>query len=110
LKRLIDRESVRCVFRDGQKIVSPFFAVFFLNKQSEELKYAVHIRKKFGIAVERNHAKRLLRAALYELREKIRAYHVILIPRRLMKTLPFWQIVRELENIFSEAELVQKKC
>jgi len=102
LKRLVERAAVRSVFHDGRKRVSPFFTIFFLSRPERPLSYAIHIRKKFGIAVERNHAKRLLRAALYELRELLRGYQIILIPRSPMRSLGFWQIVRELEKAFSK--------
>ena len=108
LRRLVEKEVVHAVFRDGQKSISGFFAVFSLRKQSGAPGYAIHIKKRYGIAVERNHAKRLLRAALYQLREIIRDYHVILIPRRKMKALRFWQIVWELEQVFSEAGIAKK--
>ncbi len=101
LNRLVKKEAVRAVFRDGQKRVSRFFVLFFLIHSTGIPSYAIHVRKKYGTAVERNHAKRLLRESLRHLVGKMDGAHVIIVPRRQMKDLRFWQLVEVLEQMFS---------
>jgi len=101
LNRLVKKEAVRSVFRDGQKHVSRFFVLFFLARSSGIPSYAIHVRKKYGSAVERNHAKRLLREALRHLIGTVGGAQIIIVPRREMKGLQFWSLVAVLEQVFS---------
>lgn len=88
------------VFQQGKKIVSEPFVFFFLRNHSEIPRYAIYTNKKYGTAVSRNRAKRMLRSALQHLSDGLGNYSMIFIPRRKMKTLTFWQIVDEMQKIF----------
>ena len=105
LKKLVDKKEAGCVFQYGNKVVSDYFVIFFMRHASTNPSYAIYIKKKYGPAVARNRAKRIVRAALQHIKDMIGAYTIILIPRKHLKKLGFFQVVDELQRIFSVADL-----
>lgn len=105
LVKLVRKEEVEKVFAQGKKYVSDSFIFYFLNNQSNRSSYAIHTRKKLGIAVERNRIKRVFRAALLQLRDRLSGYDVIIVPRTKTKNLDFHQAVQKLEQTFFETGL-----
>jgi len=104
LRKLVDKKTAQAVFHGGEKHVSDAFVLYFVKNCIKTPRYAVYMKKKYGIAVERNRAKRLVRAALFQIKQTMLGYDVILIPRRKMKMLGFWQIVGELQLVFCKAD------
>ena len=109
LKRLAKREEVEKIFSQGIKCVSDSFILYLLGNHSGQSSYAIHTRKKLGIAVERNRIRRVFRAALYQLKDFISGYDVIIVPRRKMKDLGFHQAVHQLEQVFFKTGLSKKR-
>ncbi len=103
LGKLVDKRSVQTVFHEGKKRVSDVFVLYTLRSAAETPCYAIFMKKHFGIAVERNHAKRLIRAALHQMRHTILGYDMVLIPRTKMKGLGLKQIVDELQQLFNKS-------
>lgn len=85
------------------------FVVLFLDNHTQDAAYAVHIRKRFGNAVERNRAKRVFRASLRQLKEMIRGVDLIVIPRRGGKGLGVPGMAPLLEKSFAKAGLSQER-
>ncbi len=108
LNRLVDKKEANKVFRNGKKVVSDTFVLFFASNSSKTSRYAIYIKKHFGIAVERNRAKRIVRASLQHLRRTIGEYNMILIPRKKMKDIGFWQVVGELQEVFSSTGISKR--
>lgn len=100
LKKLVDKALVHTVFQFGKKVVSDHLVLFFLHDASSHPSYAIYIKKSYGRAVERNRAKRVLRASLYQIKGILSGYQVIITPRKKMKLLDYWQLVDELQQIF----------
>lgn len=71
------------VYYRGKNYVSPYFILYvFKNKRIEGVRFGVTASKKIGIAVKRNRAKRVLRAAFSTFYEKINCgYDIILVAR-----------------------------
>jgi ribonuclease P protein component len=109
LKRLVKKEEAEKVFSLGRKVISDSFILYFLGNNSSRSAYAIHARKKLGMAVERNRVKRIFRAALYRLRDFLNGYDVIIVPRRKIKDLGFHQTVHQLEKAFFETGLSKKR-
>lgn len=109
LKRLLHKEEVKKVFSSGRKVISDSFILYFLRNSAGRSRYAIHARKKLGMAVERNRVKRIFRAALYQLRDLLYGYDIIIIPRKKVKDLDFHLAVHKLEQIFFETGLSKKR-
>ncbi len=109
LHRLVQRAEVSEVKRHGKRIVTDAFVLLYLYNDSDDPYYAIHIRKKFGSSVERNRAKRVFRASLQQLKEKIQGVNLIIIPRRGGKGLRTPQMLRHLEKVLTEVSIPKKK-
>lgn len=109
LVKLVRKEEVEKVFGQGKKYVSDSFIFYFLSNHSNRFSYAIHARKKLGIAVERNRIKRVFRAALLQLKDLLSGYDVIIVPRTKTKDLDFHQTVHKLEQTFFETGLSKKR-
>ncbi len=108
LKKLVDKTLVQIVFQFGKKSVTEAFVLFVLNDASSHASYATYIKKAFGRAVERNRAKRIIRASLYHTRRMLSGHHLIILPRKKMKSLGYWPLVREWERLIGENDLSGK--
>ncbi len=109
LEKLVKKEKVKKVVSLGRKQVSDFFILYILGNESRRSSYAIHTRKKLGMAVERNRVKRIFRAALHELKDLLTGYDIIIVPRRKTKDLGFHQTVHHLEQTFFETGLSKKR-
>lgn len=108
LEKLVKKEKVQKVVRLGKKYVSDSFILYILGNGSGRSSYAIHTRKKLGMAVERNRIKRIFRAALHQLKDLLIGYDIILVPRIKTKDLGFHQTVHKLEQTFFETGLSKK--
>lgn len=109
LHRLVQKSVVSEVKRHGKRIITDAFVLLYLYNDSVDPYYAIHIRKKFGSAVERNRAKRVFRASLQQLKEKIPGINLIIIPRRGGKGLNTPQMLQQLDKCFTEAGIPKKR-
>ncbi len=98
LNRLIHKNAVSDVKRCGRKVVTDHFVLFLLANKSKDLNYAIHIRKRFGNAVERNRAKRVFRASLRQLSELFFGLDMIITPRRGVKGFGSFDVARLLKE------------
>lgn len=109
LKRLVKKEEVEKVFSLGRKVISDSFILYFLGNDVGRSSYAIHTRKKLGMAVERNRVKRIFRAALHQFKDLLKGYDIIIVPRKKMKELDFHQAIHKLEQTFFETGLSKKR-
>lgn len=109
LKKLVNKKEANKVLCNGKKVVSETFVLFFADNTSNTSRYAIYIKKKFGLAVERNRAKRIIRASLQHLRLALGERNMIIIPRKKMKDTGFWQVVGELQEVFSSTGIFKRR-
>ncbi|MFQ5543282.1 MAG: ribonuclease P protein component [Nitrospiria bacterium] len=107
IEKITDRKTAEAVFSGGRKVITNCCILYARPNGSEKIRYSIRIRKKFGRAVERNRAKRLLRASLQRLAGSFSGHDLILFPRKNMRNSGFWQILRELEQIFSDTSILR---
>jgi ribonuclease P protein component len=75
------------VYRRGQSFVSPVVVSYILPKQRGQIRFGISASKKIGCAVERNRARRVIKAALYDLLPKITgSYDLVFVARRATTT------------------------
>ncbi len=81
--RLTRSTEIRRVRKDGKSYAHPLVVLVVLNNDSEHTSFAVSAGKNVGNAVQRNRAKRLLRAGLQPFLESIEpGWNAVLIARK----------------------------
>lgn len=106
-------------FRRGKRSVGKYVAVYILRDlKAEKLKKAhpqkiyvnrlgLSVSKKLGGAVERNRAKRVIRAAYDSVKSELKTGNLIVIsPRSAIASAKSTDVTRELRNAFGELGLL----
>ncbi|MFQ5579753.1 MAG: ribonuclease P protein component [Nitrospiria bacterium] len=109
MKRLRDKKAVQKVYREGKRIRSKDLTLLYLENECLEFQYAIHVGKKFGIAVRRNKIKRVFRELLLRFKESLLGYDIIIRPGRKADELSFHQLFQRLENMLLEAVIPSQK-
>jgi len=109
LKRLRDKKAVQNLYRKGKRRSSDEFTLLYLENQSLQCNYAVHVGKRFGIAVKRNRIKRIFRELLLRFKDTLLGYDLVIRPKKKADELTFHQLYQRLEHIFIEAGLPVQK-
>ena len=101
LVKLKSKKIFQEVFSKGEKIVKPSFVIYRLSNHSHsQVRYGVIASKKqLPTAVERNYARRLLRAILKVLQVK-EGYDLILIARKQVTEAGFSNLCEQLKKCF----------
>lgn len=106
LTRSTDFQRVR---RIGKSFAHPLIVLIALPNQLEKSRFGVVAGKVIGKAVQRNRAKRLLRAAVRAHCNVLSpGWDVVLIARRSMLQANFEQTQKALEVLLYKAKLVQE--
>lgn len=66
-KSIRKKEIVKRIFKEGKIFDGTLFKIHYLPSDGDGVYYALSVSKKLGIAVKRNRAKRLVRAALRDI-------------------------------------------
>jgi len=85
MKRLTVKSSrrFRAVYRRGSAFVSPELVTYVLKNRSNKKRYGITAAKKIGNAVIRNRARRIIRAAYFDMYDSIKpGYDIIFTARR----------------------------
>jgi ribonuclease P protein component len=105
LTRSIDFQRVR---RQGKSYAHPLLVLIALPNQKEITRIGVTAGRAVGNAVQRNRAKRLVRAAIYPYLELvIPGWDLVLIARQKMKIADYKQTQDSLHNLLERAKLVK---
>jgi ribonuclease P protein component len=105
--RLTRSADIKRVRRDGKSLAHPLFVLFYLPVPEEKTQVAVVATRSVGGAVQRNRAKRRLRAALFPFLPRLKpGYHLLLLARRPLLAAPFDRLQADLEAALSRADLI----
>jgi ribonuclease P protein component len=81
--RLTRDSDIKRVRRSGKSHAHPLLVLIYSQNYSEQTRFAVSAGKSIGNAVERNRAKRLIRAALHPLLKEIQpGWDCLLLARK----------------------------
>lgn len=70
------------LYRRGKSFVSPVLVTYVLKNKSNNLRFGITTGKKIGKAVKRTRARRVIRAAYYELYPNIKSgYDIVFVAR-----------------------------
>lgn len=106
LTRTSDIERVR---RDGKTYAHPLLVLAVLTHPGEDVQVAIIAGRAVGGAVQRNRAKRLLRAALQPLLAELpKGYHLTLIARKPILTQKSLQVREAVAQCLRRARLLEE--
>ncbi len=70
------------IYRKGKSFVSPVLVTYITKNKSNNLRFGITTGKKIGKAVKRTRARRVIRAAYYELYPSIKnGYDIVFVAR-----------------------------
>ena len=96
------------VRRLGKSYAHPLLVLVMLPNETESTRFAVSAGRSVGNAVQRNRAKRLIRAALHLLVSVIvPGWDIILIARRPLASATFAQTQSALQQLLQRARLIE---
>ena len=80
-----NRDFLR-LYRKGKCYVSSSLVTYVLKNRSNEKRYGITTSKKIGKAVQRNRARRVIRASLYDLySDNIPGYDIVFVKSDVVK-------------------------
>jgi ribonuclease P protein component len=107
LKKSSDFQRVR---RLGKAIAHPFVVLLHLPNEGEQVRVGVAAGKKLGNAVQRNRAKRVLRAGIQPLLAGIKPGHdLVLIAREPILDVKSTEVEEALRTLLKKANLSNQK-
>lgn len=106
--RLVKPADFRRVRRRGKSYAHPFVVLIVLASQSDNSRVGVSAGRRVGRAVQRNRAKRVLRAAMQPLIEHIRPpQDILLLARPDILEAKSTQVQEALAGLLRKANLLQ---
>ena len=91
----------------GKSYAHPLLMLVTQPNQSERSRFAVSAGRAVGKAVERNRAKRLIRASILSILESIKpGWDIVLLARRPMAKASFQETCQALANLCERAGLM----
>lgn len=94
------------VYARGKSYVNQALVLYVLKTRSKRTRVGLTATKKIGHAVQRNRARRVMRAALSEhLAQNIGGYDIILVARGQTPRLKSTQLSKTLGKLFAKAGL-----
>ena len=79
---LKDNRDFSRLYKRGKSFVSPYLVTYIMKNKSDNLRFGITTGKKIGKAVRRSRARRVIRAAYYELYPQIKSgYDFVFVAR-----------------------------
>ena len=109
--RIKKSQEIETVMKKGFSKANPHFIVYkYPNPQHDHFRMAISVGKKLGIAVQRNHVKRRIRAICTEHMNDIDPkFDYFIIARKGVPDLDFQTFKASLEQIFIKMKVIPKK-
>lgn len=104
-----NRDFIR-LYRKGKCFVSPALVTYVLKNRSETKRYGITTSKKIGKAVQRNRARRVIRAALYNLySDIIPGYDIVFVARGKTPYVKSDIVEKEMKEHLQKAKILNIK-
>ena len=93
----------------GKSYVSPVVVVYVMKNRLKTVRVGITTSKKVGNAVQRNRARRVMKAAIDEhLDYNIGGYDLVFVARGMTPRLKSWQLSSVVAKLFAQAGLPDK--
>jgi ribonuclease P protein component len=110
IRSLTSSQAFQKVYREGKGVADGSIAMRFRAREDPDLGMGIVAGKRFGSAVERNRAKRLLREFFRLNQERIReGFDLVVIARRGMRGLSYKETEGRLLELLRRAKLLKDK-
>ena len=97
------------VYARGKSYVNPALVLYVLKTKSKRTRVGLTATKKVGHAVQRNRARRVMKAAIDEhLDYNIGGYDLVFVARGITPHLKSWQLSEVVAKLFAQAGLPDK--
>lgn len=108
--RVKTEKDFQRVFRQGKSFANKKFVVYAIDKpENAHFRVGISVGKKVGNAVERNRVKRMIRAAVFDLRESLSSHKdFIIIARPVIKGLPMEELKKNLIHVLKLANIIDR--
>lgn len=100
--RLKRNEEIARIVRGRKRVSSPSFTLYYQKNNLKTNLYAISVGKKYGCAVERNYAKRVVREIMRPLLDVLPHVSVLIVVKEGSKTLKFLQLKEELTQLINQ--------
>lgn len=99
-------KEFRYTYARGRSQSLSLFTLVYAKSRNETVRVGLSVSKRIGNAVQRNRAKRRMRAALTPFITHIAGgFNVIFVARQEVLTAPFSELSRQMESLLRRAEL-----
>jgi ribonuclease P protein component len=107
--RLTSSTDFKRVRRLGKSYAHPFVVIITLPNNMDRSRFAIAAGRSLGNAVQRNKAKRILREAVRPLLlDTLPGWDVVILARNSISNASFPEISAVLNQLFSQANLLEK--
>ena len=97
------------VYARGKSYVNPALVLYVLKTRGKKTRVGLTATKKIGHAVQRNRARRVMKAAIDEhLDQNIGGYDLVFVARGMTPRLKSWQLSEVVARLFAQAGLPDK--
>ena len=97
------------VYARGKSYVNPALVLYVLKTRGKKTRVGLTATKKIGHAVQRNRARRVMKAAIDEhLDHNIGGYDLVFVARGITPHLKSWQLSEVVAKLFAQAGLPDK--
>ena len=94
------------VYARGKSYVNPALVLYVLKTRGKKTRVGLTATKKIGHAVQRNRARRVMKAAIDEhLDQNIGGYDLVFVARGMTPRLKSWQLSEVVARLFAQAGL-----
>ena len=92
------------VYARGKSYVNPALVLYVLKTRGKKTRVGLTATKKIGHAVQRNRARRVMKAAIDEhLDQNIGGYDLVFVARGMTPRLKSWQLSEVVVRLFAQA-------
>ncbi len=103
-----EKEFQKIIYKKNSYANRNFVVYIYPAEENSHFRVGLSVGKKIGNAVVRNKVKRLMRHALFELKEEIKPnYNIVLIARPKIVDLSFVEVKNNVEHVFKLANIIE---
>ncbi len=107
--RLRGSTNFKRVRQEGIACAHPLFVLIYRSTATEQVRIGISAGRSIGNAVQRNRAKRRLRAAIQPFLKQIReGTEIVILARKPILQAEFARITKAMANILEEQHLIDK--